>query len=103
MKTTVGKQGGEKMTLKGIKKLVEELKNIEGSNVKINIGHKLYGDQNLQVALQIIDDEERLGFLLNEQEIYIDKNSICNVGAKDGLWYFADKVMCIKIRKCNEQ
>lgn len=87
------------ISCKGITEFIETLKRIEGLKVNINIGHKLYGDQNLQVALQIIDDEERLGFLANEQEIYIKKNKISDVGAKDGLWYFADKIMCIKIRK----
>ena len=83
----------------GIKEIIKELKKIEGICVKINIDHKLYGSQNLQVALQLINDEERLGFLVNEQEIYIEKNKISNVGAKEELWYFADEVMCIKIRK----
>ena len=87
------------VSYKGVIEFIQILKKIDGENVKINIKHKLYGDQNLQVALRILDNEERLGFLVNGQEVYIQKNEISDVGAKDGLWYFADKIMCITIRK----
>ena len=87
------------VSYKGVIEFIQILKKIDGKNVKINIKHKLYGDQNLQVALRILDNEERLGFLVNGQEVYIQKNEISDVGAKDGLWYFADKIMCITIRK----
>lgn len=87
------------MILNGIKELINELKKIEGANVRVNIAHKLYGNQNIQVALQLINNEERFGLLVNEQEIYIDKREIRNVGSNEDLWYFADEVMCIKIRK----
>ena len=87
------------VSYKGVIEFIQILKKIDGKNVKINIKHKLYGDQNLQVALRILDNEERLGFLVNGQEVYIQKNEISDVGAKDGLWYFADKIMCITIRE----
>jgi hypothetical protein len=83
----------------GIKELIEILKNINGTNVWIHIKHDLYGDQNLKCAFQLLSDEERLGFFLGEQEIYIEKNRIKNIGAQDNLFYFADDLMCIKIRK----
>jgi len=92
--------GGTEMIFNdGIKELINELKKIDGANVKVNITHKLYGDQNIQVALHLIDNEERLGLLVNEQEIYINKREIRDVGNNIDLWYFADDVMCIKIRK----
>lgn len=87
------------MTTRGVKEIIEELKKIEGSNVWIHIGNDLYGDQNLKCAFRLLNDEERLGFLIGEQEIYIDKNKICNIGIKGELLYFADEIMCIKIRK----
>lgn len=87
------------MGTNGIKELVEKLKKINGENVWIYIQHDLYGDQSLKCAFQLLDNEERLGFLMGEQEIFIEKNNICNVGAQDDLYYFADELMCIKIRK----
>ena len=82
-----------------IRELIEELERIEGANVWINIGHKLYGDQNVKCAFHIVNNEERLGFSVNGQEIYIEKNKICNIGIKQDLYYFSDEVMCLKIRK----
>lgn len=82
----------------GIKDLIEVLKKIDGDHVCIHITHDLYGNQNLKCAFQLFNNEERLGFLIGEQEIYINKNEICDIGIKGNLVYFADKVMCIKIR-----
>lgn len=87
------------MGTNGIKELTEILKNINGTNVWIHIKHDLYGDQNLKCAFQLLNDEERLGFLIGAQEIYIEKNRIQNIGVQDNLFYFADDLMCIKIRK----
>ena len=82
-----------------MRELIEELVGIEGKYVLINIGHKLYGDQNVKCAFQLVNSEKHIGFSINEQEIYIDKNKICNIGVKEDLYYFADEVMCLKIRK----
>ena len=87
------------MGTNGIKALIEKLKKINGESVWIYITHDLYGDQNLKCAFQLLDSEERLGFLIGAQEIFIEKDKICSVGAQDDLCYFADDVMCIKIRK----
>ena len=83
---------------RGIKDLIETLKQIEGENVWIHVTHDLYGNQNIKCAFQLLNDEERLGFLVGEQEIYINKIEICNIGIKGNLIYFADDIMCIKIR-----
>lgn len=87
------------MNTNGIKELIEALKKINGESVWIHVKHDLYGDQNLKCAFQLLSDEERLGFLVNEQEIYMEKNRIKNFGVQDNLFYFADDLMCIKIRK----
>lgn len=87
------------MNTNGIKDFIEILKNINGENVWVHITHDLYGNQNLKCAFQLLNDEERLGFSLDAQEIYIEKSKIKNIGAQDNLFYFADDLMCIKIRK----
>ena len=87
------------MNTNGIKDFIETLKTINGENVWIHIKHDLYGDQNLKCAFQLLSDEERLGFSLDAQEIYIEKSRIQNIGVQDNLFYFADDLMCIKIRK----
>ena len=87
------------MDTNGIREIVEVLKTINGENVWIHIKHDLYGEQNIKCAFQLLSDEERLGFLLDKQEIYIEKHRIKNVGVQDNLFYFTDDLMCIKIRK----
>ena len=87
------------MDTNGIKELIETLKKLNGENVWIHVSHSLYGDQNLRCAFQLVSDEAHLGFLVNRQEIYIEKNKIENIGVQDNLCYFADDLMCIKIRK----
>jgi hypothetical protein len=86
------------METKGIKNFTDELKKLNGLNVLINIEHKLYGDQSIKCALQVLNDEERLGFVTNGQEIYIYKDDIRHFGAYCGLYYFADKIMKVEIR-----
>lgn len=87
------------MGTNGIKEIIDALKKINGENVWIYIKHDLYGDQNLKCAFQLLSDEERLGFLIGEQEIFIEKSRIKNIGVQDNLFYFADDLMCLKIRK----
>ena len=87
------------MDTNGIKDLIEILKKINGENVWIHTIHDFYGSQNLKCAFQLLSDEERLGFWVDKQEIYIEKNRIENFGVQDNLFYFADDLMCIKIRK----
>ena len=60
-----------------IKELAEILKKINGENVWIHITHDLFGNQNLKCAFQLLNNEEHLGFLINGQEIYIEKSKIC--------------------------
>lgn len=92
-------QGENEVITKGIKFFIDKLKKLNGTNVSINIEHKLYGDQSIKCALQTINDEERLGFAVNDQEIYIYKNEMCHFGEDNGLYYFADAIMKIEIRE----
>ena len=92
-------QGDKELRENNMRELIGKLEGIEGKNVWINIGHKLYGDQNVKCAFHIVNTEEHLGFSINNQEIYIEKEKICNIGVKENLYYFSDDVMCLKIRK----
>ena len=92
-------QGDKALRENNMRELIEELVRIEGKNVWINIGHKLYGDQNVKCAFHIVNNEEHLGFSINGQDIYIEKDKIRHIGIKESLYYFADEIMCLKIRK----
>lgn len=85
------------METKGINILKNKLREYKGEDAVISISHKLYGNQKLKCKLDYIFDEQRIGFCINQQEIYIDKNRIVDYGTKDGI-YFADDIMEIKIK-----
>ena len=86
------------MIIFGIEKFIEELKKINGKQVKIDIAHKLYGSQKIEYDLCVLEDEGRLGFSINEQEIYLNKRDIVNYGVDKGMYFWADKVMRVEIQ-----
>lgn len=82
----------------GIENFVEELNQINGRRVKIEITHKLYGNQKIKYDLCILNDEGRLGFHINDQEIYLNKTDIVNYGVNKGMYFWSDKIMSLKIQ-----
>ena len=84
------------MKTKGINILEEKLREYKGEDATISISHKLYGDQKWQTKWDYIFDDQRIGFRMNKQEIYVHRDEIVDYGVKDGI-YFADDVMEIKI------
>ena len=86
------------MIISGIEKFIEELKKINGKQVKIDIAHKLYGSQKIEYGLCVLNDKGRIGFFINEQEIYLNKRDILDYGISKGVYFWADKVMRIEIQ-----
>ena len=82
----------------GIENFIKELKKINGKKVKIDIVHKLYGSQKIKYDLCVLENEGRLGFHINEQEIYLDKRDILDYGIIKGMYFWADKLMRIEIQ-----
>ena len=86
------------MDKKGINVIEENLKKYNGESVVISTSHKLYGgNQKIKCNLNYIFDEERIGFKINEQEIFVYRNNFFNFGIEDGI-YLADDLMEIKIK-----
>lgn len=86
------------MIISGIENFIKELKKINGKQVKIYIAHKLYGSQKIEYGLCVIEDEGRLGFAINEQEIYLNKRDIIDYGMIKGMYFWADKLMKVEIQ-----
>ena len=82
----------------GIEKFIEDLNEINGKRVKIDIAHKLYGNQTIEYDLCILNNKGRLGFLINEQEIYLNKGNILDYGIIEGVYFWADKIMRLEIQ-----
>ena len=83
---------------KGINILEKTLRENNGTDVCIDISHKLYGPQKIKCELNYICNDERIGFRVkNGQEIFIYKSDIVDYNIKDGI-YFADNIMEINIK-----
>ena len=82
----------------GIEKFIEELNKINGKRVNIKIDHKLYGNQEIEYDLCLLDDKGRLGFVISDQEIYLTKGAVLDYGINKGVYFWADQVMTIKIQ-----
>lgn len=82
----------------GIENFIEELMKINGKHARLKIQHKLYGNQILEHGLCLINDKDRLGFHINDQEIYINKRDILECGIIKGVYFWADKIMRIEIQ-----
>lgn len=82
----------------GIRDFIKEIKNIEGERVSIKTAHKLYGNQKIETNFKAIDDSCRLGFKINNQDIYIEKKELCDFGITGGTYYFASKLMRIELK-----
>lgn len=82
----------------GIRDFIKEIKNIEGKRVSIKTNHKLYGSQKIETDFRIIDDASRLGFKINNQEIFIEKEGLCDFGITEGIYYFTSNLMRIELK-----
>ena len=82
----------------GIRDFIKEINKLDGKRVNITITHILYGNQNIETYFKIIDDASRLGFKINDQEIYIEKEGLCNFGIIEGTYYFASDLMRIELK-----
>ena len=79
-----------------IKELIKAMESIKGDGAEISIVHKLYGDQKLKCNFSPITND-KIGFNIKGQEIYINRDEITKVCLKDGIC-FADDVMEIHIK-----
>lgn len=85
------------MKIKGIYNVEKALKRYNGENAIVSISHALYGDQKLKCKLDCIFDEQRVGFRIGNQEIFVYRNEIVDCGIEGDI-YFADDLMKIKIK-----
>ena len=81
---------------KEIKELIKAIERIRGEDAEISIFHKLYGEQKLKCKFNPIVNE-KIGFNIKGQEIYIDREKIEKICLDNGIC-FADDVMTIEIK-----
>jgi hypothetical protein len=81
-------------------KISEQFKALENSKVAVILNHKLFGAQKFNVdALHIIDDDERSGITLKNQEIFIYKKDLQFFNLHNNTYILADKRLKIIVNK----
>ena len=80
-------------------KLSEQFKELENSKAIVVLSHKLFGTQKFDVdELHIIDDDERAGIILKNQEMFIYKKDLQFFKYND-TYILADKRLKIIVNK----
>ena len=79
-----------------MRELIKAMEKITGEDAEISIFHKLYGDQKLRSLFSPILNE-KIGFKIKEQEIYICRDDVKRISLNNGIC-FADDVMEIQIK-----
>lgn len=79
-----------------MRQLIDALKEIKGKNVDIYTEHKLFDKQHIQMKF-VPETEERWGFRVHGQAIYIDKDDVVSYEVDDGRIVINGNRMTIKI------
>ena len=78
----------------------ENIEQFEGQAVKVYINHKVYGDQVLNIRkFQPLCDDDKIGFMVGQQEIFVYLNEVENVEAYVNVYIIRGGIQDIIIEK----
>lgn len=81
-----------------MQQFTEKFKKIEHCKGKIILEHKLFDRQVHRCEdLHIINDDEKIGLIIKNQHIYIDKQSVKFVRNRGNTYTMSDDMLSIKI------
>ena len=75
------------------------LQNFDEQQGEIVLQHKLYGTQKIIGIIHIINDEEKLGVRIKDQEIFLWKDEIVEVEINEQTCSVYGEIMCIYLTK----
>lgn len=77
---------------------IEVWRTLEGANVKIDLQHRIFGSQQVFIEnLHIIEDDNRIGVRVKDQEIYLKKEEIISTEICDNKYIILSKNMKIVV------
>lgn len=77
-----------------IKDFIEKFNVLNNKNANVHIKHLLYGQQKLnRCVLHPFADEDRIGFIVNEEEIYVTMEELSDVSIDDTKCIIKSEVM----------
>lgn len=78
----------------------ENIEQFVGQAVRVYINHKVYGEQELNIRkFQPLCDDDRIGFLIGKQEIYICADEIQSIEAYENVYIINGNIQDIIIEK----
>ena len=78
----------------------ENIEQFVGQAVRVYINHKVYGEQELNIRkFQPLCDDDRIGFLIGKQEIYVCADEIQNIEAYENVYIIRGDIQDIIIEK----
>ena len=81
-----------------MQKFSEQFKKIEHCKGKVILEHKLFDRQVHRCEdLHIIDDNSRIGLIIKNQHIYIDKQSVKFVRNRGNIFTMSDDMLSITV------
>lgn len=76
---------------------IDNLYNLDGKDGRITINHEWYGDQKIKGVVHIINDGERIGVKIKDNEIFLYNSEITDIELKENSVIIKGEIMQIKI------
>lgn len=76
---------------------INDLYNLDKKNGKITISHEWYGNQKIKGVFHVINDGERIGIKVKDNEIYLYNNEITSIEINGNNALIKGKIMQIRI------
>lgn len=78
---------------------MKNLRHLQGKSVEVELEHKIYGRQNVYIKeFQPIDDQDKIGFMYNNREIFMYRDEIISMSISKNLCKIDGKIQTIKIK-----
>ena len=77
---------------------IEVWRTLEGATVTVYLEHRIFGSQQIFIEnLHIIEDDNRIGVRVKDQEIYLNKEEIISTEICDNMYIVLSKNMKIVV------
>ena len=77
--------------------VINDLKQFEGQMVTISTHHKIYGDEEFQCILNIFQEENKMGFLVNNHKIYLYNDELESIEMGFNMFKIFGKLLSVTI------
>ena len=80
-----------------MEKVIRELQKLNGKKVEIITMHKWFGKERYNCQLSLVADNDKIGFKIQNSEVYILKSDLESIQEVNGTYCIKDALMEITI------